>query len=135
MRRSHQLLQDAAGVARMVGVAERLQGHQLVLQRLQALQPGAHPRQLGLHQRVHVVALAVQRLQQPLDVGQRHVQRPAVAHEGQPLQLGRAVVAVAVGLARGLGQQAGFLVIADGVHVHAGGAGQVTDLHGAMLAA
>jgi hypothetical protein len=138
VRGRDQLVQDAAFVRRMVGVAAVAQLRQLAFERAQALQPGPHPLQLRFDQGLGiaaVVARAVDEIEQVLHFRQRHVERPAVAHEGQPLQLGRAVAPVAVGLARRRRQQAGLFVIADGVHVDAGGTAQVADLHALTLAA
>lgn len=81
-----------------------------------------------------VVAVAVGRVaagQQFADLGQAHVQRPALSDEAQPLQRGRLVVAVVVVAPGGRGQQAGLLVVADGARFHAGGARQFSDAHGA----
>lgn len=80
-----------------------------------------------------VVAVAVGRVaagQQLADLGQAHVQRPALADEPQPLQRGRLVVAVVVAAPGGRGQQAGLLVVADGARLDPGRAGQLSDAHG-----
>ena len=54
--------------------------------------------------------------------------------EGQPLGVFGAVDAVVVAAARGSGQQALALVVADGVGRGAGGLGQVADPHAVMVA-
>ena len=89
--------------------------------------------QLFVDQQVHVAAVGIgciHKTQQAVDLCQRHVQRPAMADEGQAFQMTLLVVAVAVVASCRLGQQPLLLVVANGFDVHAGGAGQFLDLHG-----
>lgn len=115
MRSSHQFFEDAAVCAFVVTAATTgLEQQQLLLQRAHALEPSSHLVDLLLHQPVHVrvrLARCVQRAQQPADVGQRHLQRAAVADEGQPIQVSARVVAVTVVLPGWLRQQALFFVV------------------------
>ena len=132
----HQLLQDAAGVVTMVGITLRAQGHQLPLQRAQAFEAGPHTGQLVADQFVNVAAVLARlahKRQQAFDVGQRNVERAAVAYKGQPLQMRLAIGAVAVGLARWRRQQTRLLVIADGLHIHPRGLAELADLEGVVV--
>ena len=94
-----------AGKVVVVGVAALLQRDQLGLQRLHALEPGADLAELRGDQRIHLHqglgVAAAQAVEQQRDVRQRHVQRAAVPDEGEPLQMGVGVVAIAVLAARG----------------------------------
>lgn len=61
---------------------------------------------------------------------QRHVERPAVPDEGQPLQMGRRIGAITVGRAGRRRQQLRLLVVTDGFDIHPGGLAEFSDAHG-----
>ena len=82
----NQLVQDAALMRGVVSVAALAQLGQLTLQRAQALEPRAHTLELPIDQCVDValpIRRAIDDIEQPLHVGQRHVEGAAMAHEGQ----------------------------------------------------
>ena len=68
-------------------------------------------------------------LEQLADLGQRNVERPAVADELQALQMTFCVAAVAGVLALGLLEQTLSFVEPNGLNVASGLCGQLTDLH------
>lgn len=100
VRRTDEFLQDAALGGDMPCLAARPQRDELLLQRAHGLEPRPRPRQLIVDQPVDVAAVGIRmsdEIEQPLDLGQRHIERPAVADKGQPLQVRGAISAVAVG--------------------------------------
>ena len=130
--------QDAAvgGVAGAGALlAQRLE---LFFQLAQFADAGGNMGDVGVEQRVDVGAGrpgCVLDAQQRPDFVQRHVQRAAVAHKGQPFGVVGAVEAVVAVAARRGGQQALALVVADGVDRGLGRAGQFADFHGGVLSA
>lgn len=99
MRGSNEFMQDAALSGDMPCLAARPQRDELLLQRAHGLEPRPRPRQLIVDQPVDVAAVGIRmsdEIEQPLDLGQRHVERPAVPDKGQPLQVRGAIGAVAV---------------------------------------
>lgn len=131
MRRRHQFVEDAA-TPFVSAVAARPQLQQLLLQRPHALEACPHSGQLLVHQQIHfakVILWRIQIAQKLMNIGQWHVQHPAVANEGQALQMGRFVVAVTVVAPRRLGQKTPLFVVAKGFNIHARGAGKILDLH------
>jgi hypothetical protein len=68
-------------------------------------------------------------IQQPPDLGERHVERPAMPDEGQPFQVCHAIRAVAVERTSRRRQQPGSLVIADGFAIHSGCPAKFSDAH------
>ena len=68
--------------------------------------------------------------QQQANLVERHVQAAAVADEAQPVRMRGPIDAVVAVGARGFGQQALALVIADGLHLGAGMVGEFSDFHG-----
>ena len=114
------------------------QGQQPRLELLQLEDARADMADVRVEQRVDRIARRLRRVvqrQQHADLAQRHVERTRLADQSEPFDIGRAVAPVAVVLlARRLGQQALALVVADGAHRRAGGAGQFADLHAHMVA-
>ena len=103
----YQLMQDAAFAGRMVCIAAAAQGAQLLFQCTHAFQSGVYPRQLRVYQVIDVITICFRvsnKIQQALNVRQRHVQCPAVTNEGQSFQVRMGVIAVAIGMPGGLGQ-------------------------------
>ena len=128
----HERAQDAA-IARFVSaLALCLQMQQLLLERLQLMDAGMDTGQMCLDQVVGVFAGHVRivgEFAQTLRVGERHVERAAVANEAQRFQMVFAVGAVArVGPRRGR-QEAGTLVIADRFDIGTRRPGQFSDFH------
>ena len=133
MRGRQQLVQDAAGTARMRGIALRAQQAELALELLEADHAFMHACDLLVDQTVDVGAIVSRPLgevEQPLHIGQRHAEIAAMADECKPLTMRVAVLPVAIALPWRLGQQTGFLVVTYGLDRHAGGAGQFPDPHG-----
>lgn len=128
----HELLQDAAVSRRVAGSALLPQLRELPLQRPHGLQPGTHTRELSFYQVVDVTAVIGRpghELEQPTHIGQRHIQRPAMAYEGKMLHVAAAVGAVAVLPALRWPQEPRALVVPDRFHVHASGPRQFADAH------
>ena len=95
--------------------------HQLLFERLQAGEAGAHPGELGVDELVDLAALRARVLdefQQAGDIGQRNVQGAAMADEAQSLEMSLCVAAIAVVRTRRRRKQADPLVVADGFDVH-----------------
>lgn len=131
-RRVCQGIEDAALGGGMLPLAARAQGLQGAFQGLKLGDAGRHVIEVGVDQRVGLVAGSVGMIvavQQRADLVERHVQRPAVADEGQPFDVSLAVEAI-VGLAAGgFGQQPLALVVADGDDAAVGAPRQLADLH------
>jgi hypothetical protein len=80
-------------------------------------------RKLLVNQGVHVSAFEFgpcHELEQPLDVRERHVQRPAMPDERQPREMVRAVGAIAIRFPARRRQEARCLAIADGLDINPG---------------
>lgn len=126
-------VQDAAmGHVALLGAA-CAQGLELALEGAQLADALADVADVFVHQRVDGAAIGAGLLapaQKGLDFLQRQAQPPALADEGQLLGVLRPVAAPVAVAARGGGQQALALVIADGVNWGGGGAGQFADFHG-----
>ncbi len=110
--------------------AQRLE---LLLQLAQLTDTGGDMPDVLVEQRVDLTALGLRLVfepQQHADLVQRHVQRPAMPHEGQPLDVLGPVDAVVAFAARCLRQQALAFVVADGLDLGLCCQGQFTDLDG-----
>ncbi len=57
-------------------------------------------------------------MQKALNIGQRHIQIPAVAHKGGPLQMRRTINAIAVCPSAWGAQKTHPFIITDGVRTH-----------------
>lgn len=85
-RRRFEFMEDAALRCTIRGIALAAQHNELVLERAQAVEACADPGELSVDERVHLCALGrriVHKAQQPRDVGQGNVQRPAVTNEAR----------------------------------------------------
>ncbi|MDT4879341.1 hypothetical protein FQZ97_1150040 [compost metagenome] len=106
------------------------QREQVFLQRAQLGQALAHMAQVFVQRRAggHAIGLVVQvEPEQGAHLVLRHVHRPALAHETQPVDVGFAVEAVIVAGPRLRLQQAFALVVADVGRAHAGSPGGLAD--------
>ena len=106
------------------------QGKELFFQGLHALHACLDAGQLGIDQGVDVGAggsWRIHEFKQALDVGEGNIKCPAVADEGQAFEVCRGVRPVTVALPGRRRKQAGFLVVADGFDIDAGGAGKFAD--------
>jgi hypothetical protein len=125
------LSQDRARM-RQVAVASRAQRHQLLLQRSQGLQSLPHTVDVLVKKRVHLCAGLVRlrcELEQLADLGQRNVERSAVADELQALQMMLRVAAIARVLAFRLLEQSLSFVEPHRLNVAACLGRQLADLH------
>lgn len=125
-------MQDAAVRSPMRRPALPAKHHQLLFERLQAGEAGAHPGELGVDELVDLAALRARVLdefQQAGDIGQRNVQGAAMADEAQSLEMSLCVAAIAVVRTRRRRKQADPLVVADGFDVHPGGLRQFAYFH------
>ena len=120
LRRANQLLEDPAIGHAVTAGALRIQRGELPLQVIERCALRPHALQVGAHQAIYLVAgnrpVAGKR-EQALDIGERHVQRTAVANEVQALQMAGGVAAVARRHTRRRLDQAFALVIAHRLHV------------------
>uniref|UniRef100_A0A1I8AUV2 Secreted protein n=1 Tax=Steinernema glaseri TaxID=37863 RepID=A0A1I8AUV2_9BILA len=122
------MLQDRA--LRFLRPAMLAQLQQLPLQCHQPVDARLHVLDMLVDQRIHAFALvlrAVAQAQQAADLFQGHVQRAAVADEGQPLHVRLGIQPVVALAARRLWQEAFTLVVANGFHRAVGGPGQLSD--------
>ena len=94
-----QVVQDAALTRRRVFVTFFSQCRKLRFKCMHALEPFPHALQLAVDQSIDVAAISVRvgdEIQQGLDIDQRHVQRSAMADEGQSPDVLLAVFPVAI---------------------------------------
>ncbi len=87
---------------------------------------------MGINQSVNiptVIRRMIQQMQKALNIGQRHVQIPAVAHKGEPLQMRRTINAIAVCPSAGGTQKAHPLIVTDGVRTYPRCLPQNANLH------
>src|SRR3990172_12102427 len=137
LRRVDQIVEDAAVGDAVARIALRAQRGELLFQRVERRDLGAHALEMRLHQLVHVVAgqaALARKLEQPPDVGERHVERGAGAHEIEALEMLRAVDSIARGRSRGRLEQPLALVVPHCLRVDARAAGELTYLHEGLLA-
>jgi cobalt-zinc-cadmium efflux system protein len=134
-----QSIQDSALPRFACALALSAQGPQLPFQALQLGDTRGDVRDVLIEQRMRrfaVVERPIAKAQQPPDLGERHVERAAVANERQPLQVRATVKPVVAGRAGRLGKQAFALVIADGFARAMGAASKVADsetrIHGCL---
>jgi len=131
-RCADQLLQDAA-----VGylVSCRTTGSQCAELRFEPLEASAFCAdvlEVPLHEYVHLVtgnASVASECQEALDIRDRYVERPAVTDKMQPLEMLWPVQTIACRGARGRFEQPFTLVIAHGLYIDAGVAGELSGTH------
>ncbi len=107
-----------------------------MLQGMEALQPRPDALELLVDQQVDVAAAGVRlvgKFQQPANIGQPDVQRPAVANEHQVLELPGGIGPVTIGAALRCGHQPDLFVVANGLDVHAGRGAQFAYTHPDLL--
>lgn len=124
------LLQNRALGALLV--AALAQVDQLRLQRHQAIDARLHVLDMLVDQGVDAAALAVgsvAQVEQAADFVEGHVQRAAVADEGQALDVGLGVEPVVAIAAGRFGQQFFAFVVADGLDRAVGDPRQFSNLH------
>ena len=122
----------------LCGTAGVAQFAQLFLQRAQLANAVGHVADMLIEQRVHFGAVFTGRvfeMQQDANLVERHVESAAMADKAQALHVDRFIDAVVAFAARGFGQQALALVVANGVDGHTSLGGLSTDFHGAILRA
>ena len=117
---------------RWVAIAAAAQREQLLLQRAQRCQSLSHASDVLVEERIDLgtglLGLRSER-QQLAHVGQRNVERSAMANELQPLDVALGIPAVAGGLALGFFEQTLAFVEPNGLHIASALGGQLTDLH------
>ena len=131
--RPHEFLQHAAVGNAMAGPALRVQTRDLRLQFSQRRQLGAHAPEMRMDHRIDLRAIrhgvARERDHSP-NVGERHVERPAMPDELQPLEV-RGTECPVSGRSAGRRVDEAFLLVeADGLHVDASVPGEFSDSHG-----
>ena len=90
---------------------------------------------MRVQQRVHAFAVGIWRVLEPKQRGdfvERHIQGPAVANKGQPLQVSGVVKTVIGAGARRFGQQPFALVKTDGFALRVRCFGEFTDFHAVL---
>lgn len=113
--------------------AQRLEFH---LEPAQLFNPCGHMPDVLVQQGVDFAAVFLGRIlemEQGPDLDQGHVQRSAMANEGESLNVTFVIHAVVRTAAASLGQQAFALVIPDRLVLRLGQFGQLTDLHQEVL--
>src|SRR4051794_41173231 len=113
--RVDQLAQDAAVSYPVAACALRAERCQLRLQRLKRHALGAYPFEMAPDQLVDVVArdlLVARKIDQPLDLSERHIERAAVPDEIEPLDVRRSIRPVSRRRARRGVEQPFALVVA-----------------------
>lgn len=130
--RRNQFVQDAASGLRMARIATLAQFGQLSLQRAHGLKPRPYPQKLRFDQAVNITTYPpwlIQKLKQLPHIGERDIERAAMANESKPLKLLFTISTIAVALSLWRGQQPLPLVIPYGFRIHAGCRGQLSDTH------
>jgi len=85
MGRRHQLVQYAASIGGVVGITLPAQPGKLPFQRAHGFQSRSHLREMPVDQPVDVAAIPlrpVEKFDQMTHLGERNVERPAMADEG-----------------------------------------------------
>lgn len=137
VRRRHKLMQDSALAAAFWEVALGAQGGELLFQSAKRLEAGARAVELCIDGAIDCAAVSSRfghEIEQQPDVGQRHIQRPAVPDEREPFKLALAVDSISVRQPARLRQQLDALVVANGLQIHAGSAGKIADFHARIVA-
>ena len=128
----HERTQNAAVARFVAAMTLRLKMQQLLFERLQLVNAGVHARKMRFNELVRVLACharVVREFAETLCIGERHIERAAMADEAKGFQMVLAIGAIAsVGPRRGR-QQACALVIADGFDIGTRRAGQFSDFH------
>jgi hypothetical protein len=129
--RGHEAVENGARM-RGVAVAAAAQGQQLALERTKRRQPLLHTADVLVEQRVDLGTRLLRRrgeFKQVADLGQRDVQRPAVADELQARKVPLRITPVARLFARRLFEQAFALLEPYRLHVAPRLGGQFTNPH------
>lgn len=135
VRGVHQLADDAAVGYPPARPAAGTQAGKLMLQRFKLPALHTHALELRIDEAVHFfarsAALAGER-EQPAHVRKRHVEKPAMTDELQPLERLRSVAPISRRGARGWRKQPFPLVVANGRGIDARLAGQLSDFHAGL---
>lgn len=110
---------------------------QLLLQGAKRLQARSNFAKLCIDDPVHIAAIPTrlsEKSEQQPDIGDRHVERPAVPDECQSFQVPVAISAITIRFAFCVQKKAHALVVTNGLDVHARGAAKFPDPHEVILA-
>lgn len=132
MRGVHQLADDAAVGHSLARPAAGTETGELALERFKLPALHTHALELCIDEAVHFFARSAAfagKREQPTHVCKRHVEKPAVTDELQPLDRLRSVAPISRRGARGWGKQPLPLVVANGRGIDARLAGQVSNSH------
>lgn len=128
----HQILEDAAIRRSPLRITLRTQGLQLRLQLCELALLFPHLHKMPVENAVDVITVCLWFFRQQQNARhflQTHVQLAAMTNETYALHGMVGIAAITIGRTYRLGQQTDFFVIAQGLRIHPGEAGNFTNLH------